>query len=112
MTDKEIIKALECCAGKDILCKDCAYLNNPPYPACRNLAAAQAINLIDRQRAQIEAMTQSFKAISNIAKATRHEAYKVFAGRVIDLIYDADDINPVSEWQIRNLVKEMVGEKE
>ena len=68
-----------------------------------------AIDLINRQRALIEAMTQSLKAMSNIAKAERHEAYKVFAGRVIDLIYDADDINPVSEWQIRNLVKEMAG---
>ena len=40
----------------------------------------------------------------------RAEAIKEFAERVKDLIYEADDINPVSETQIDNLVKEMVGE--
>ena len=40
----------------------------------------------------------------------KSEAIKEFAERVKDLIYEADDINPVSETQIDNLVKEMVGE--
>lgn len=38
------------------------------------------------------------------------DGVKEFADKVIDLIYSADDINPINEWQIRDLVKEMVGE--
>lgn len=44
------------------------------------------------------------------AKAIKSEAIKEFADKVIDLIYEADDINSVSEWKIRNLVKEMTEE--
>lgn len=105
MTDSEIIKALECCGRES--CNGCPYRNGKCHQG--NPMIRDARDLINRQRALIEAMTQSLKAMSNIAKAERHEAYKVFADRVIDLIYDADDVNPVSEWQIRNLVKEMVG---
>jgi uncharacterized protein YaaR (DUF327 family) len=32
---------------------------------------------------------------------------KEFAERVINLIYSADDINPVTEWQIYDIVAEM-----
>ena len=36
------------------------------------------------------------------------EAIRAFAERVINLIYSADDINPITEWQIDNLVAEMM----
>ena len=36
----------------------------------------------------------------------RAEAVKEFADKVLDLVYEADGVNPISEWQIRNLVKE------
>lgn len=39
--------------------------------------------------------------------AAKAEAIKDFAERVINLIYSADDINPITEWQIDNLVEEM-----
>lgn len=41
----------------------------------------------------------------------RAETAKEFAEQVIDLIYEADDINPVTEWKIRNLLKAFTEEK-
>lgn len=59
---------------------------------------------IERLKAE-SAMADGYAdALEERAKA---EAIKEFADKVIDLIYEADDINSVSEWQIRNLVKEM-----
>lgn len=98
-TDNEIIKALE--TARD-------HLTDGEHKKAVNAA----ISCICSKNVKIDILMLNIKAVSNIAKATRREAYKMFASRVIDLIYDADDINPVSEWQIRNLVKEMVGEKE
>ena len=42
-----------------------------------------------------------------LVKKTRTKAVKEFAERVINLIYSADDINPITEWQIDNIVAEM-----
>lgn len=54
MTDNEIIKALECCAQPDPICKECpcydAYLKYP----CTDQLKWAALNLIDRQKAKIE----------------------------------------------------------
>lgn len=72
MTYNEIIKALECCAGKDILCNDCAYFNNP-HPACRSFAATQALNLIKHQRAEIERLEIELKAMRGAANSFQAE---------------------------------------
>lgn len=73
-----------------------------------------AIDLINRQRALIKAMTQNLKAMSNIAKAERHEAYKVFAEKLKQRAslgeFPWDDLTVTTD-QIDELVKEMVGEK-
>lgn len=53
MTDKQIIKALECITGKsDILCESCAY-KTYIYSICGREAAKDALDLINRQKAEI-----------------------------------------------------------
>lgn len=53
MTDDEIIKALECIASKeDVLCKNCSY-NKYRLMECHRQAAKDALDLINRQKAEI-----------------------------------------------------------
>lgn len=54
MTDNEIIKALDCFSGKEIYCKNCAYRDNSNMGICRRNAAKDTIDLIYRQKAEIE----------------------------------------------------------
>lgn len=56
MTDNEIIKALECLTGGfNILCHECAF--NGKFP-CRENAAKAALDLINRQKAEIEELQE------------------------------------------------------
>lgn len=48
----EIISALQCVSGENIPCRGCPFLNIP-FPTCKALAAKQALDLINRQRAEI-----------------------------------------------------------
>jgi septal ring factor EnvC (AmiA/AmiB activator) len=52
-TDEEVIKALECCASHLYACEDCHYLGK-----CR-LLEKDAIDLINRQKAEISALTSA-----------------------------------------------------
>ena len=58
MSDKDIIKALECIADEDaILCAECAFANVEIAFCCRKIVAKAAIDYIKRQQAEIERMT-------------------------------------------------------
>ena len=107
MTDSEIIKALDCCKYDD--CNNCPNV----VDNCHANLIDYAISLINRQKEEIKRLKEENNHFANIGKMDskiKSEAIKEFAERVKDLIYEADDINPVSETQIDNLVKEMVGE--
>ena len=54
MTDNEIIKALECLTGESIPCKDCPYSANYTHFDCQRQVAKDALDLINRQKAEIE----------------------------------------------------------
>ena len=54
MTDNEIIKALKCLCGEDIPCNNCAYKSR--IFKCRKSVAIDALDLINRQQAKIEAL--------------------------------------------------------
>ena len=74
MTDKEIIKALECCA--DIYyCTDC-----PCKEFCNDLGKLQknALNLINRQQAEIERLT----TLSELGKMRAND-YRVMRDRAL-----------------------------
>lgn len=106
-TDEEVIKALECLAFTEGSCVGCIY-QSAPFPTCRELVARQTLDLINRQRAEIESLNEIvFTDRTEAIKTLKAEAIKEFAERVIDLIYEADDVAPLTEWQIRDLAKEL-----
>lgn len=61
MTDEQIIKALECLESeKDVLCEGCAYKHHKGY-TCHKANAKDALALIQRQKAEITALTDIVK---------------------------------------------------
>lgn len=127
MTDEQIIKALECC--KDRECQTgCPRLHNnlPIEDDCRCNLIKDALDLINRQQAEIERL----KGWENLLKAEKHsliktEAIKEFAERLKSLvnqhhymlanIHNSRDFGMFTvgfEQAIDNIVKEMVGDKE
>ena len=101
MTDKEIIKALECCA--DLFdCTDC-----PCKEFCGDLGKLQqnALDLINRQQAEIERLTINMNAFGlgmkqekERADTIRAEAIKEFAKDIHEEIRKALDNN----YKVRN----------
>ena len=122
LTDEEIIKALKCCSNQMYVCTD---------KQCRAKTSGNAIDFINRQKAEIERLKGS-TIVNNIMESQRikreakTEAYKEFAERLKDMCEEIikQDWNqkaaPVS-WahaysdfidDIDNLLEEMVGEEE
>ena len=54
MTDNEIIKSMQCVIGNEMLCSECTYQKVLPFPSCRMMCAKNALDLINRQKAEIE----------------------------------------------------------
>ena len=136
LTDKEIVKALECC-GKlhieniDSFCNECIFKGKA---MCIGYLCDNSIDLINRLQAENERL-KPFE--DKIAKFNSHirvedmlvfassleewlefcenlkaEAYKEFAERLKDMSehFWEEKENFVSEEQIDNLLKELVGE--
>ena len=116
LTDEEIIKALECC--KNCCCKQCD--KEPDFQ--------KAINLINRQKAEIERLRKEVNLVSiqfqDLQERTdeiKVETYKEFAERLKEKLGDCHivsdgeycgfDCGDVHE-SINNLLKKMVGEDE
>lgn len=82
MTDSGIIKALECHSEG---CTDNCPLEDD-YPFCKDIITDMALDLIKRQKAEIERLNNNIAAmavtLSNSARATRTEAIKEFAESV------------------------------
>ena len=111
MKDSEIIKALECCACMDNnYCVHCP-LYTDTSNKCSLVLMKNALDLINRQKAEIERLERILTTRCEHCPRDNTTLVKEVAERLIDLIYEADDVNPVNEWQIRNLVKETVGEE-
>ena len=100
-TDNEIIKALE--TARD-------HLTDGEHKKAVNAA----ISCICSKNVKIDILMLNIKAVSNIAKATRREAYKMFAEMLKQRAslgeFPWDDLTVTTD-QIDDLVKEMVGEK-
>ena len=123
MTDTEIIKALECCTTKGAKCSDCPAFRKVDRSNCKKYFRG-AIDLINRQQAEIERLKADNKTLENVIKNNflekagldidplaeiRAKAIKEFA---IALRQQAFDRLYVSIDEINNLLKEMVGEQE
>ena len=131
MTDNDIIKALECChVGKrDHDCKKCPLYRR--VPACVGHLTEAALDLVNRQKAEIErlkAMIEAaedhynplpFKGIfdEKIAEV-KAEAVKAFSeglNEYIDFItssFYTEGVVPCIKAKIEQFVKEMTEEKE
>lgn len=59
MTDNEIIKFMQCVIGNDANCSECAYQKTLPFPSCRRTCAKDALDLINRQKAEIEGLEET-----------------------------------------------------
>ena len=118
MSDKEIIKALECC--NDGACEYCPIGGSDCIQRSRN----EAIDLINRQQAEIERLHKAIKVQDIMIeqqdyklKTAKSEAIKEFAERLTDradLLKTSGLDYRWAIWQddIDNLVKEMTEECE
>lgn len=113
MTDKEIIKALECCSSPKANCEDCPCFNKDcisttPY----------VLDLINRQQAEIEKLEKVISYLEDVCNSTpdkvRAEATKEFAERLDREFAFSSDTQCISAKTIRKFIqdelKEMVGE--
>lgn len=135
MTDKEIIQALECCGKNPLNCRECGYKGRCNRIDCYDYLKRDAIDLINRQQAEIERLNSPVLIIDNVdlseneiaeklrnlpvqifpdnEEQIRNEAIKEFAEnckkglRTGEIIMDKS-IRDI----IDNLVKEMVGDAE
>lgn len=58
LTDNEIIKALKCCGSKKRICSNCTFVNIWSGKCIGKMAAA-ALDLINRQKAELEGLRKS-----------------------------------------------------
>ena len=76
MTDNDIIKALECCADTTKGCEDCPFLPFECIVDTENSLVKSALDLINRQQAEIERFTKR-------QKPTGASGYKIVNGKVV-----------------------------
>ena len=122
MTDKEIIKGLECCKdyGDDgMSCKDCPYAECDSKRGCASEMCEDALDLINRQKAEIERLKgwdrwSVSESHAPIIKKARSEAMNEFAGKAKEKMRDlarvdfqGDTYCLINESFFDHLVKEM-----
>lgn len=110
LEDNEIIKALDCCQKED--CCGCSYFHKEE---CTNFLTKDALNLINRQKAEIERLENLernvYETVDELRNKIKAEAVKEFAERLKEKERPAFPLAMVIDvYEIDNLVKEMVGE--
>lgn len=109
-TDDDVIKGLKCLSGAEIFCRECAFgrLESRGF-ACKKNVAEAALDLLHRQKAEIESLQKSlvdqFDGYENIRKKAKAEAIKEFAERLKEKLGWTTE--PLDEYDIDNLVEEM-----
>ena len=83
MTDNEIIKAMQCVIGNDASCSECRYQKVLPFPSCRKMCAKNALDLINRQKTEIERLQ---KHNSVVARKHYDDGIREFAKKVNELL--------------------------
>ena len=111
MTDNEIIKALECCVKTEFI-SDCAKCEMFAID-CKDILIENALDLINRQKAEIESLKHRKTELQIRNQELQHEkseAIKEFAEKLrADWLFGGKDGKPYRE-TIDNLVKEIIGE--
>lgn len=110
MTDNEIIKAMQCVIGNGVSCSECEYQKALPFPSCRRMCAENALDLINRQKAEIERL-KNIDGLNifttNHMKIIRLQAIKEFAKRLKKEALIDSGFEVLQAGTIDNLVKEM-----
>ena len=102
----EILRALECCGNGDF-CNHCKYQD---LKDCHRRLAKDALDLINRQQAEIERLQRLGASATRKMINAKSEARKEFAERVIEKIGFNCSLADVYE-HIDNLLEEMENEK-
>ena len=117
MTDNEIVKALECCSVGTFACDEqCPCFHSKSklkVTSCRFELIGDALDLINRQKAEIERLKTDSKRLKKVQmqlddlckmhRVIKAEAYKEFAEKLKELL-------GVTKFSlIDNLVKELKG---
>lgn len=126
MTDNEIVKALEICTTGRCSSGECPYYGLDAVSDCMEQNGIDLIDLINRQKAEIERLSDLLKRnkrncdrirmiTTETAKKIKAEAIKEFAERLKEEFGQSDIFCPrtivsVTETGLDDLVKEMVGE--
>lgn len=85
LTDNEIIKALECCLSDIPPCITCKYDNDTiTCDECMGELMKDALDLINRQKAEIERYKGVIKILEKDVKDAEGRAVKEFAHYLID----------------------------
>ena len=129
MTDNDIIKALECCYNIKENCDKCPCGFSSAEPACYDKIKKDALDLINRQKAEIERLTVPQELIDDdfcgvvcefaeeLIEKAKAEAVKEFAEKVkkycVDIIVFDDwcEESKLIDY-IEDLVNEMVGDSD
>lgn len=117
MTDNEIIKAMQCVIGNGVSCSECEYQKALPFPSCRRMCAKNALDLINRQAAEIERLRNrnkfleiEYKNQGNLfwarVQTSNLEAIKEFAERLKKEVLIDSGFEVLQVGTIDNLVKE------
>ena len=140
MTDKEIIKALECCRTATCISNNCPYEEMHDIPSCFTELSKDALDLINRQQAENqnlkghleqlklrydnaqaeierleskkEVLIDNYQNLIDRYIEAKAEAIKEFAERLKEHLKGYGGLYCVTTMNahIDNLVKEMVGE--
>lgn len=130
MTDKDIIKALECCGIKTD-CKGCYFDTHESEDVCAREIVKNAFDLINRQQTEIERLQKKVDELAEVLsdaikiryKEAKSEAIKEFAEQLkqtitneINTYYNSNGggyyLAEDTIEDIDNLVKEMAGNAE
>lgn len=123
MKENEVIKGVECCkmpAGSGA-CNNCPLKNvrerrltEKDTKSCTTILLESTLDLINRQKAELEKYTTNFARVAKLIKA---EARKEFAERLKECKHECGcnyrkkPVYAVTEEKIDNLVKKMESER-
>ena len=115
MTDKEIIKALECCITSTCISNKCPYEHIHDITMCTAELTKDALALINRQHVEIERLKSThpiynFKVYQDVFKQAKAEAIKECLEWVLSLFPEDKNFTTISRFTINQRLNGMVGE--
>lgn len=114
MTDKEIIKALECCHSTKGGCKDCP-LNYRRSADCVDYLEENALDLIRRQQEKINHFAETNKMVVDLKTVktdkTEDEILKRLLTQRVEFIPNSQDVEDIKRDAVREFAEKLKREK-